>query len=178
MRMCGCGCTRLGEMQGHQNRTSGQTWRMPKSMLPKEWRRGPVLEPAGTLAITRKMLLPAGEGKATLHDPHPLGGSCKAGRRGRRRSHSGCRCRRVLTPNRCGVAVFRSRSAFLALAFLGVTPTDTRNAGRCKSSVSRWISVSVLGPPPAQVPLLPKGWRHGPVVLAGTPVTTWMMPMS
>ena len=25
---------------------------------------------------------------------------------------------------------------------------------------------------------LPKGWRCGPVVLAGTPVTTWMMPMS
>jgi hypothetical protein len=31
---------------------------------------------------------------------------------------------------------------FLALAFMGVTPTDTRNATRCKSSVSRWISVS------------------------------------
>ena len=25
---------------------------------------------------------------------------------------------------------------------MGVTPTDTRNATRCKSSVSRWISVS------------------------------------
>ena len=27
------------------------------------------------------------------------------------------------------------------------------------------------------MPLLPKGRRRGPVVLAGTPVTTWMMPM-
>ncbi len=31
--------------------------RMPKSKLPMEWRRGPVLEPVGTLTMTRKMLL-------------------------------------------------------------------------------------------------------------------------
>ena len=35
-------------------------------MLPKEWRRGPVLEPAGTLAMTRKMLLLASADSESL----------------------------------------------------------------------------------------------------------------
>ena len=28
-----------------------------------------------------------------------------------------------------------------------------------------------------QMPMLPQGWKRGPVVLAGTPGTTWMIPM-
>ena len=47
----------------------------------------------------------------------------------------------VPTRSRFGVAVFGCCGAFLALAFFGVTPTDARNAARCKSSASRRISV-------------------------------------
>ena len=40
-----------------EGETRTQTCRMPMSLLPKESRRGPALEYAGTLAMTRKMLL-------------------------------------------------------------------------------------------------------------------------
>ena len=69
----------------------------------------------------------AGEGEATLTRTR-LGADARPGRCGRRRSHSGCRCRRGA---RFVVAVFCSCGACLALVFLGVTPTDARNAARC-----------------------------------------------
>jgi len=55
---------------------------------------------------------------------------------------------------------------------------DARAAARCKSSVNRWIMQSLGHHQLMQMPMLPKGWRRGPVVLAGTPGTTRMMPMS
>ena len=69
---------------------------------------------------------------------------------------------------------------FLALAFMGVTPTDTRNATRCKSSVSRWISVSCSPWATTSSCRCRCCRRGGDAVLSclrGTHVTTWMMPM-
>ena len=83
----------------------------------------------------------AGEGKATLTRTR-LGAAARPADADDGEAIAGADVVRVLTPNRCGKAVFRSCSAFLAQAFLSDTPTDTRNAARSKSSVSRWISVS------------------------------------
>ena len=47
--------TRMG---GNAGPAESDVWpdvRMPESMPPMEWRRGLVLEPAGTLTMTRKM---------------------------------------------------------------------------------------------------------------------------
>jgi hypothetical protein len=52
----------------------------------------------------------------------------------------------VGVPTRCrfGVAVFCCCGAFRARDFLDVTPTDARNAARCKSSASRRMSVPCM----------------------------------
>ncbi len=113
-------------------------------------RDAPVLEPAGTLAMGQM------QGRQTRTTAKPC--------------HSGCRCRRG-ADSRFGVAVFCSCGAFLALAFLGVTPTDARNAAR-KSSVSRCIGVSF-----SPWATTSSGAVAAKGVLEGTPVTTWMMPM-
>ena len=82
----------------------------------------------------------AGEGKATLTRTR-LGAAARPADADDGEAIAGVDVVGVLTPNRCGVAVFRSCSALLALAFLGVTTTDTRNAAHYISSVSCWISV-------------------------------------
>ena len=129
-----------GEMQGQQNRTSGQTWRMPKSAAEGvETRARP--RACGDASDDAEDAA-AGEGKATLTRTR-LGAAARPADADDGEAIAGADVVRVLTPNRCGVvAVFRSCSAFLAQAFLSDTPTDTRNAARSKSSVSRWISVS------------------------------------
>ena len=118
----------------------------------------------------------AGEGEATLTRTH-LGRPADADGG---EATAGVDVVGVLTRNRFGVVVFCSCGAFLALAFLGVTLTDARNAARCKSSVSRWISVSCSPWATTSSCRCRCCRRGGDAVLSclrGTHVTTWMMPM-
>ena len=140
MRMCGRGCARLG---GNARPAESDVW------TDVEDAEVDAAEGVETRARPRACGdasddaedAAAGEGKATLTRTR-LGAAARPQDADDGEAIAGADVVRVLTPNRCGVAFFRSCSAFLAQAFLSDTPTDTRNAARSKSSVRRWISVS------------------------------------